>query len=114
MRASPDPWQRALYPPLTIPAWLAVLVIGGWLLTHMTKTILLLVLSAVLAFALTPLADLLSRRLPRGLPIGVAYVVGVGVVLGLGALLGMTATSQVLTLVTNLPTYAEQVRSLEP
>ena len=114
MGAPPHPWQRALYLPLTILAWLAVLVIGGWLLAHVTKTILLLVLSGVLAFALTPLADLLSRRLPRALAIGVAYALGVGVVLGLGALLVMTATSQVLTLVTNLPTYAEQVRALEP
>ena len=67
MGAPPHPWQRALYLPLTILAWLAVLVIGGWLLTHVTKTILLLVLSGVLAFALTPLADLLSRRLPQAL-----------------------------------------------
>jgi predicted PurR-regulated permease PerM len=114
MRSNPDPWLRALYPPLVLLAWLAVLVIGGWLLTYLTKTLLMLMLSGVLAFALTPLVNLLSRRLPRVLAIGAAYVLGVGVVLGLGALLVMTAASQVLTLVTNLPYYAEQAQAVEP
>src|SRR5688572_12837163 len=45
-------WQRALYLPLIILAWLAVLLVGGWLATHLTKTILLVVLSAIIAFAL--------------------------------------------------------------
>jgi hypothetical protein len=54
-------WQRALYVPLIILAWLAVLVVVGWLLSHVTKTILVLVLSGIIAFALTPLVSLLAR-----------------------------------------------------
>jgi predicted PurR-regulated permease PerM len=114
MRSTLDPWLRALCLPLIILAWLTVLVIGGWLLTYLTKTILMFMLSGVLAFALAPLVDLLSRRLPRVLAIGAAYVLGVGVVLGLGVLLVMTAASQILTLVTNLPAYAEQAQALGP
>ena len=75
-------WQRALFLPLTILAWLAVVVFGGWVLTHLVKTILTLVLAGIIAFAITPLATLLSRWLPRGLAIAVAYVLGLGIVLG--------------------------------
>src|ERR1043165_7099990 len=113
MHSPSDSWLRALYLPLIILAWLAVLVIGGWLLTYLTKTFLMLALSGVLAFALTPLVNLLSRRLPRVLAIGAAYLLGVGVVLGLGVLLVLTAASQVTTLVINLPAYAEQVQAIE-
>ena len=58
----PDSWQRALYIPLIVLAWLAILLLGGWLLTHVAKTILTLLLSGITAFALTPLVSLLARR----------------------------------------------------
>jgi predicted PurR-regulated permease PerM len=51
----PTPWQRALFLPLIILAWLAVLLAAGWLLSHVTKTILVLGLSGIVAYALTPL-----------------------------------------------------------
>jgi predicted PurR-regulated permease PerM len=107
-------WLRALVLPLTILAWLAVIVIGIWLLTHVVKTILTLVLSAIVAFALTPLVTLLSRWLPRGVAIGVAYLLGFTIIFGLGALLVVTAAAQVTNLVHNLPTYADQAQRLEP
>ena len=84
-------WQRALFIPLIVLAWLAILLIGGWLLSHVAKTILTLLLGGIVAFALTPLVAVLSRWMPRGLAIAVAYVLGFVVVLGLGALLVVTA-----------------------
>ena len=110
----PASWQRALYLPLIILAWLAILLLGGWLLTHVAKTLLTLLLSGITAFALTPLVSVLARWLPRGLAIAVAYVLGFVVVLGLAALLVGTAAAQITTLVGNLPTYAHQVQHFEP
>src|SRR5919204_3309871 len=105
-------WQRALYLPLTILAWLAVGVVSVWLLSHFTRTILLIVLSSVLAFAFTPLARLLERWLPRPLALGLAYVIGVGAVLGLGVVLVATAVGQVAALVESLPSYAARAQSI--
>jgi predicted PurR-regulated permease PerM len=110
----PDSWQRALYIPLIVLAWLAILLLGGWLLTHVAKTLLTLLLSGITAFALTPLVSVLARWLPRSLAIAVAYVLGFVVVLGLGALLVGTAATQVTTLVGSLPKYAHQLQQFEP
>lgn len=107
-------WQTTLYLPLTILAWLAVLIIGGWLLGHVTKTLLTVILSGVVAFALAPLVSLLQRWMPRGFAIAVAYTVGFAVVLGLGALLVVTAAAQVNHLVHHLPEYSSEARRLEP
>ena len=110
----PSGWVRALVLPLIVLAWLAVLVLAGWLLGHVTRTILLVVLSAVLAFALTPLATLLQRWMPRAWAIGVAYLIGVSVVLGFGAYVIATAVVQVSILVTDLPGYAQRAQAMLP
>jgi predicted PurR-regulated permease PerM len=107
-------WQRALYLPVIILAWLAVVVIAGWLLTHVAKTILVLVLSGIVAYALTPLVALLSRWVPRWLAIALAYVLGFSLLLGLGALLVDTAANQVTNLVGHLPKYVQQLKRFEP
>jgi len=110
----PQSWQRALYIPLIVLAWLAIILIGGWLLSHIVKTLLTLLLSGIVAFALTPLVSLLARWMPRGLAIAVAYVLGFVALLGLIAFLAVTAATQVTALVDNLPRYAQQVQRLEP
>jgi len=113
-QAVPSAWVRALILPLVILAWLAVLVVGGWLVGHLTKTLLLVVLSGVLAFACTPLATRLARWMPRALALGLAYVLGLGVVVGFGAYVVGTTANQVVSLVTNLPAYAQQAQALQP
>jgi predicted PurR-regulated permease PerM len=107
-------WQQALYIPLTILAWLAVLVVTGWLMGHIVKTILTLVLSTIVAFALTPLVRFLAQWMPRGIAIAVAYILGFAVILGLGAALVVTAAAQVTSLVHSLPDYAHRIQHLEP
>lgn len=107
-------WQRALFIPLTILAWLAVIVVALWLISHVTKTVLTLVLSAIVAFALTPLVRLFERYMPRSLAIGLAYLLGFTVILGLIALIVVTAAGQVTSLVENLPRYIENTNYLKP
>src|SRR3954468_2403278 len=107
-------WQRALYAPLAILAWLAVLVVIGWLLGYVTRTIVMVALAGVVAFALSPLANLFSRWMPRMIAIGVAYLLGVAVVVGLGAVIVATVAGQATALVTNSPAYAQQLQEYEP
>jgi predicted PurR-regulated permease PerM len=112
--AVPSAWLRALVLPLIVLAWLAVAVLVGWLLSHLTRTILLVALAAVLAFAFTPLAKLFSRWTPRPIAIALAYILGLGVVFGFGAYIVATAVAQISALVGNLPAYAQQAQQLEP
>lgn len=107
-------WQRTLYVPLTILAWLAVAVVIVWLMGHVVKTILTLVLATVIAFALTPLVGRLERSMPRALAITIAYVLGFGILIALIALLVTTVAGQVNTLVLNLPEYSRQITRYEP
>lgn len=107
-------WQRALFIPLTILAWLAVLLIGVWLLSHVLKTVLTIVLGAILAFALTPLVSYLRRFMPRGLAIAVAYLLGFAVIFGLLSFVVATAANQITYLVGHLEQYKTRASSLEP
>jgi predicted PurR-regulated permease PerM len=88
-------WQRALYIPLTILAWLAVIVAGFWILSHFAKTIMTVILAAIIAFALTPVVSLLSRYMRLPLAIGASYILGLTLVLGMLALVIVTAAEQV-------------------
>jgi predicted PurR-regulated permease PerM len=107
-------WQRALFLPLIILAWLAVLIVVGWAAGHLTRTIVLVVLAAIIAFALTPVATFFTRWVSRPLAIGLAYLLGVGLILGVGAFIVATAATQVAGLVADAPTYAQQAQTLEP
>jgi predicted PurR-regulated permease PerM len=108
-----DRWMRALLPPLTILAWLAVILVLGWLLSHVTRALLILVLSALVAFALTPLVDLLARFMPRTLATALAYVLGFGLVGAFLTYVVTTAAGQVANLAHSLPLYAHQAQGLE-
>lgn len=107
-------WQRALFIPLTILAWLAVIVVAGWLMSHVMKTVLTLILSGIVAFALTPLVRFFQRYMSRGLAIALAYLLGFTVILGMLALIVVTAAGQVTSLVEHLPEYARNTNSLKP
>lgn len=105
---------RALIWPLIILSWFAVLVGAAWMLSHVTHTLLILVLSSVVAFALSPLVHLLQRWIPRVLAIALAYVIGFALVLGLLSVIVVSAAGQVSTLAHNLPMYAHRAQALEP
>jgi predicted PurR-regulated permease PerM len=99
---------------MTILAWLAVLVVAVWLLGHVTRAILILVLASLIAFALAPLVRLFSMWMPRALAIGLAYLLGFGLIFGLLGVVVATAAEQITTLVDRLPVYAKQAQDLQP
>lgn len=105
--------QRALLIPLALLAWLAVILVLGWLLCHVTRA-LLMILGALIAFALTPLVNLLSRWLPRWLAIAISYLVGFVVIFGLLGLVVATVASQISSLVAHSSDYLAQLRALQP
>ncbi len=110
----PSAWLRALVLPLIVLAWLAMATLAVWMLSHFTRTILIVVLAAVLAFAFTPLANFFGRWMPRALAIALAYVLGLAVVFGFGAYVVATAIDQTSNLVANLPAYTQQAQALQP
>ena len=107
-------WFRALLIPLIVLAWTGVLVALWWVIGHLTHALLVLVLSSLLAFALTPFVNLLARWLPRALAIAIAYVLGLAMVVGLVGVVVVSAGSEISNLVQNLPAYGERARTLEP
>jgi len=105
---------RAVLVPLVILAWLAVVLLVGWLLSHLTHTLLILILATVVAFALTPLVNLVAHWLPRVLAIAVAYVVGFAFVVALMSVVVVSAATEITNLAHTLPAYAHNAQSLQP
>jgi len=105
---------RAVLVPLVILAWLAVVLLVGWLLSHLTHTLLILILATVVAFALTPLVNLVAHWLPRVLAIAVAYVVGFAFVVALMSVVVVSAATEITNLAHTLPAYARNAQSLQP
>jgi predicted PurR-regulated permease PerM len=110
----PSGWVLALLVPLIILAWLALIVVLGWALSHVVRTLLTLILSGVIAYALTPMVSLLARWMPRWLAILLTYLIGFVVVLGLLGLVVVTAAAQVSSLAHALPGYANEAQQLQP
>src|SRR6266516_3606474 len=102
---------RALVVPLIVLAWLAVLLVVAWLLGHVTHALLILVVSTVVAFALTPVVTLLEHWLPRPVAIAIAYVFGFSVLLGVVV---VTAATEINNLAHSLPDYAQRAQALQP
>lgn len=91
-------WVRRLIIPLAILAWSGVALLILWAAAHVTKTLLLLVVAALFAYALAPLVTLLARVIPRFLAVLIVYLL---VLVGIGALLYLivrTAIDQVTSL----------------
>ena len=110
-------WIRAVLTPILILAWFAVLFVVGLALGRVIREVILLVLAAVIAYALTPVVTLLVRYLPflpRALAIAIAYVFGFLVISAILGLVGYTATTQTAQLVRNLPGYVNEAQQLEP
>ena len=67
---------------LTILAFLAIASVALYALSLIAGAVILLLVSALLAYIIYPLVQLLHRRLLRSLAIGVAYLLVAGVVVG--------------------------------
>ena len=90
----PDEWARFRDIIATILLWTLAGGIVFWLLSHVGRVILLLVISGLIAFALAPLTKLLSRFLPRPLAIILVYCAMLGALGGLGYLVISAALSE--------------------
>jgi len=68
-------WKRRRDIPIAILAWIAVVAIIFWAAGHVIRSLLLLAIASLLAFALAPAVKLLQRVMPRFLAILIVYLV---------------------------------------
>ncbi|HEX4203712.1 MAG TPA: AI-2E family transporter [Ktedonobacteraceae bacterium] len=73
-------WKRRRDIPLAILAWIALVAVALWAASHIIRTILVLAIAALLAFALYPIVKLLQRVMPRPVAIVIVYLVFLGVI----------------------------------
>ena len=85
------PW---LTTPLAILAWAAVLIVAVWLTTYIVHSLLIVTLASLIAYALSPLVNLLTRLMPRFLAIFIVYIAFLGVIGSLGYFVVNTAIHQ--------------------
>lgn len=102
-RAGVAEWSRRRDTILTVLLWAVVIGIVLWLLSHLIDVVLLVVISAIIAFALDPITTWLSRFLPRFLAILIVYVLAL-------AALGALAYLVVSASVTELSSLVVQIR----
>jgi predicted PurR-regulated permease PerM len=109
LRVKSIDWQRLAYQLLAVVLALLLVVAGLWLLSRITRILIIVVLAVILAYALEPvLSRLESRGLPRWLAAIGLYVVAL-LVLGLaGFLLIRPLTSQASQLAGQLPGYFDR------
>lgn len=110
----PASWPRALLIPLTILAWLGVLLVLGWLLQHVTRTLLMVVLAVVVAFAVTPVVNLLDRLLPRMAALALTYLIAFLIILGVVGVVVASVAGEAGNLAHSLPAYAQEAKSSQP
>jgi predicted PurR-regulated permease PerM len=105
--------QRALLIPLVVLAWLGLLLIVAWLLGHVTRALLIVILAALIAFALTPLVNLLARWMPRVIAVALSYTVGFIVVFGLLGVVVATAGAQLISFGAQAPAELRQAQGFQ-
>src|SRR5581483_10526666 len=91
-------WVRRCGLPLSILAWAAVVLLILWLAGHVTQTIFLLIIAALLAYALAGVVKLFERVMPRFLAILVVYLLVLGAIVALLYLVISTAIQQFVSL----------------
>ncbi len=77
-----DRWTRWRDIPLAILAWMAVAGVVLWLLSHIAEALVVMLIAALIAYALSPLVQQLKKFMPRVVAIALVYIVFFG---GLGA-----------------------------
>ena len=95
-------WMRRLFIPLTVLAWVAVLGVVFWLAGLVAQTVILIALAVLIAYALTPLVNRLSRWTPRLLAIVIAYVIFGGALVLLVYIIAGSVTSEVTNLISTI------------
>lgn len=98
-------WTRRLIVALTILAFIAI----GWIILYVisliSNALIILIISALLAYMIYPFTQLLQRRLPRPLAITIAYLV-------VGAVVGVILYFVVVSIVSQSSSAIQFLRSL--
>lgn len=95
-------WARRRDIPIAILAWTALIFVILWGAGHVIRTILILAIAALLAYALAPGVKVLQRFMPRFLGILIMYLIVLGALSALLYLIITTAIVQVGDLATNI------------
>jgi predicted PurR-regulated permease PerM len=91
-------WIRRCGLPFAILAWTGVALLLLWLAGHVIRTLLLLTMAALLAYALAPAVKVLERVMPRFLAILIVYLIVLGALSALLYLIVRTAIVQFASL----------------
>jgi predicted PurR-regulated permease PerM len=91
-------WVRRCGLPLAILAWASVVLLILWLAGHIIQTIFLLIIAALLAYALAGLVKLFARVMPRWLAISIVYLLVLGGIVTLLYIVVTTAIHQFVAL----------------
>lgn len=67
-------WTQRRDIPLTILAWIALVAVVVWAAAHIARSLLLVAIAALLAYALAPAVKLLERVMPRFLAMIIVYL----------------------------------------
>ncbi|WP_338254855.1 AI-2E family transporter [Dictyobacter halimunensis] len=73
-------WARRLYIPLAILAWIALAAVILWGASHIARALLLLIIAAILAYAIAPAVKVFERFMPRFAAITIVYLVVLGAI----------------------------------
>src|SRR5690242_10648864 len=98
-------WVRRCGLPLAILAWAGVVLLILWLAGHIIQTLFLLIIAALLAYALAGIVRLFERVMPRFLAILIVYLLVLSAIVALLYLVASTAIQQFVA----LTTYVQQL-----
>ncbi len=104
-------WARRRDIPIAILAWVVLFAVIVWSAGHIIRSLLILTIAALLAFALAPVVKLLQRFMPRVIAILLVYLIAFG---GLSALVYVainTAVHQTFALSRLLESLANSTSS---
>ena len=91
-------WARQRDIVLTIIGWLFVVAVILWAASHIARSLLVLLIAVLLAYALAPVVTFLRRFMPRWLAILLVYLVVVALFAGLIYLIVTSLISQLVSL----------------
>ena len=73
-------WIRRVGIPLAALAWIGLIAVVLWAASHVARSLILLAIAAILAYALAPLVKVLQHFMPRLLAILVVYLIVMGAI----------------------------------
>ncbi len=93
--SSSNKWARRRDIPIAILAWTAVVVLILWGASHIIRTLLLLIIAALIAYAIAPGVKFFQRFLPRPIAILIMYLLVFACIAGFIYFVADTAIHQV-------------------